>query len=107
MSQLVYSICWNSKEVGSNASEEMDLLARARASRQREKLPLSCPLSGLPAEGVAQIGGRSSYIKRSGLKVCVFPPQGSRLEIDFPTLNGLIKQKYLPGMPIHFFLYFS
>jgi hypothetical protein len=37
MSQLVFSICWNPEEVGSNASEGIDLLARVRASRQEER----------------------------------------------------------------------
>jgi hypothetical protein len=35
MSQLVFSILWNPKEVVPSASEGMDLLVRTRASRQR------------------------------------------------------------------------
>jgi hypothetical protein len=33
MAQLVFSISGNPEEVGSNATEEMDLLVRARARR--------------------------------------------------------------------------
>ena len=36
MSQPVFSICWNPEEVVSNYSNGMEVLARARASRQRE-----------------------------------------------------------------------
>ena len=35
MSQLVFSMCCDPKELGSNASEEMDLAVRERAKRQR------------------------------------------------------------------------
>ena len=34
---MVFSVCQNPKEVGSNANEEMDLSVRARESRQREQ----------------------------------------------------------------------
>lgn len=36
MSELVFSRCWNPKQVGSDASEGMDLAVGVRASRQRE-----------------------------------------------------------------------
>ena len=67
MSQLILSIRWNTEEVGSDASKEMGLLARARA-----RLP-SLSLNRLPAEDVVQVKGGSSYFRRSGLKVCVTP----------------------------------
>lgn len=42
---LFFIICWIAKEVGSKASEGMNLLARARVGRQREKIILLlCPL---------------------------------------------------------------
>jgi hypothetical protein len=43
MSQLVFSISWYPKEVGSNASEGMDLLGRVRASRKEMECPSSVP----------------------------------------------------------------
>jgi hypothetical protein len=43
-------MCWNPEEVGSRATEGMDLPGKMRASF----LPLS-PLNKLPAEGVALI----------------------------------------------------
>jgi hypothetical protein len=57
MSQLFFSTCWNPEEVGSNANEGIDLLARARASRQRKRASflLPCPLYRLPAKGVVQL----------------------------------------------------
>lgn len=38
MSQLVFSEHWNLKEIGSNTSELMNLLARWRISRQRARV---------------------------------------------------------------------
>jgi hypothetical protein len=53
-----------------NASEGMDLLARReQASRQTAKPSFSVSLQRLPAEGVAHVGGVSSQLMRSGLKV--------------------------------------
>jgi hypothetical protein len=40
----VFMICQNLKEVGSYASEGMDLLAKVRANRQRASFFLPCPL---------------------------------------------------------------
>lgn len=40
MSQLVFSICWN-YELGSNALEGMDLLAKEQADREKSKVPSS------------------------------------------------------------------
>lgn len=49
----------------SNASEGIDLLVRARVSRQREEsFFLSYPLCGPPADSVAQIKGRSHLKKK-------------------------------------------
>ena len=33
----MFSICQNPEEVGSNAGEEMDLLARVRTNKQKER----------------------------------------------------------------------
>ena len=43
MSQLVFSICWNPKEVGSNASEGMDLPERLRAEMQAKNKSFLLP----------------------------------------------------------------
>ena len=40
---------------------------------------------------IPQIKGRSSHIKRAGLKM-YFP--ASRLKVDLPTSNDLIKKKF-------------
>lgn len=85
MPQLVFGICQNPREVGSNASEEwMDLPVRARASRQRESFHLPLPLYRLPIEGVDQIKGGSSYLRSSGLVVYC------------PTSNDFIRKKVAP-----------
>lgn len=57
MSQLVFSIRWNPKEVCSNASERMDLPVRVRVGRQSGSFLFPSPLFSLSAEGVAQIKG--------------------------------------------------
>jgi hypothetical protein len=69
MIQLVFSIYKNPKEVGSTASDGMDLPLRVRTSRQKSKFPLLCPSYRLPPEGVPQIKGGSSYLKRFELNV--------------------------------------
>lgn len=68
MSQLFFRIFPNSKEIGSNASGGTDLLPRARLCKQEYKFPW-CPLCRLPAEGMAQIIGGSSHLKRYGLEL--------------------------------------
>lgn len=37
MSQLVFSICQNFEDVGSNANEGIDLLTRAKKNEERDK----------------------------------------------------------------------
>ena len=72
VSQLVFSICWNSREVDSNAGEGVDLVGgQEQAGRERDFL-LPCLFYKLGAESVAQIKDRSSHLKRSVLKVCLF-----------------------------------
>lgn len=64
VSQLIICICWDPREVGSNASEGTDVLARPRRRRRRNEpflLPFS--LHRLPEKGVAQIKGVSSRLK--------------------------------------------
>lgn len=70
MSQLVFSICWNPEEAGSNASEGRNMLARRRQAGQEQKLP-SVSLYRLPAESVAQIKGVSSCLKIRFKGVCL------------------------------------
>ncbi|CAO2643094.1 hypothetical protein LEMLEM_LOCUS26503 [Lemmus lemmus] len=65
--QLVFSICWNPKEVGYNSGEGMDVLAkRGQAVKEEENLPSPMSLYRLPAEVVVQVRGVSSH-----LKVCI------------------------------------
>ena len=70
MPQLLFSMCWNPEEVGSNASEGMDLPARQEQAKRASSL-LPCPLYRQSAEGGAQITGKFSHLKRSGLKMCL------------------------------------
>lgn len=42
VSQLVFITLWNPKEVGSNASEVMDLPARTSVERESKLLPAGC-----------------------------------------------------------------
>lgn len=51
MSQLVFSVSLP-EEVGSNASEGMDLLAIQKQADKDQKLPSSISFNRLPAEGV-------------------------------------------------------
>lgn len=60
---------WNPKDVGSSASEEMDMLARRGQAGKEKSFLLPCPLSRLPTEGVTQIGSVPSHLKRCGVKV--------------------------------------
>jgi hypothetical protein len=94
MSQLVVSIFWNSDVVGSDASEGMDLTVRVRENRQREsRLLYPCPLYRLPEEGVAQNKGRSSYHKRSRIKVHL-PPSNDFLKKTIPLWRGVLISSY-------------
>lgn len=63
MSQQVFSISWDTREIGSNARR----VGRESNSRQAKKkhFLLAHPFSRLPPEGVAQISGGSSHFKRS------------------------------------------
>ena len=64
-------------------------------SRPKANLPSSMSLSRLPAQGMAQDRGHSSYLKSSGLKVCL-----STLKIHIRSESFLqIKQKPLTGVP--------
>lgn len=67
MSQPVFSIHLNLKEVDSKGKE--DLVARQEETDKKQKLPSSVSLHRLPADDMNQIRGRSSCLKRSGLEV--------------------------------------
>jgi hypothetical protein len=63
MSQLVFSIHQNHKEVVSNTNEGMDLQAGKESKLLSSMSFIWC------AEGVNQINGGSSHFQQSGLKV--------------------------------------
>lgn len=86
MSQLVFAICSNPKEVGSNSSEGMEQSVRQGKQAKRASFLPPCPLSRLPPKRVAQIKGGPYHFKISGLKM------------SLPTSNYLIqkKKKILP-----------
>jgi hypothetical protein len=73
MSQLVFSRCWNPKEVGSNASEGMDL-PRCKQADKEQELPSSMSLYRFPAEDVQVHSGLKVCLSNSssGLKECLF-----------------------------------
>lgn len=72
MSQLVFNIWLNVKEVGFNAIEGMDLSLSMRPSRQRESHhPSSMSFIWLPEEGVVQTKGGSIHNKNKSL-ICFF-----------------------------------
>lgn len=90
VSQLVFNIHYNPKEINSNVSEWMDLPVRARANRQRKQASsfhifLTELWSWLklifPALRKICIKGGSSHLERSGLKV------------ELPISNGLVTNK--------------
>jgi hypothetical protein len=85
MLQLIFSIHQNAKEVGSNVNKGMDLLGSREQTGKEQKHSSSMFLYTLPAEGVAQIKGGSSHLKRSGLKVAL------------PTSDDLIKKNKNPS----------
>ena len=70
MPRLLFIICWNPKEVGSNASEGRNLLVRVGARKQREQASFFHVLC-IQATGrsMPQIKGASSHLRRSGLEV--------------------------------------
>jgi hypothetical protein len=70
MSWLVSSIHWNPKDMGSNASEGVDLLTRVEGTGKERVLPSFIPfiLYSLPTKGVAQIwrsGSQEAEARRS------------------------------------------
>lgn len=54
---------WNPKEVGSNPSEGMDVLARRGQAGKERMFPFPMSLHTLAGEGVAHIEGVSSHLK--------------------------------------------
>jgi hypothetical protein len=85
MSQLVFSIYLNTEEVGTYASERMNLLVRKEQAVKDLPSPLS--LYRLQEEGVANISDRIFFpIKRSRLKVCL-PTSRSKLEACLSQLK--------------------
>lgn len=63
MSQLISRIHLNPKEVGSNPTEGMDVLARRGQAGKERKLPFPMSLHRLAGVGVARITGMSSHLK--------------------------------------------
>ena len=96
MSQLIFYVCWNLEEVGSNGSGG-DVLAIWQQAGKEQKLLSSMLLYRLQEEGMSHIKGMFSCFKiwtkdpclpapRSGSR-WVFLPQRSRLEVDSSTSN--------------------
>lgn len=99
MSLPVCSICGNPKEIGSSASEGMNVLSRHAEGKQGKSKSIF-PLSPCQAEGVAQNKGASSYLKIR-IKDVYLPTSRVR------TRSGLIhfNPSKTTGMP-HFWIVF-
>lgn len=69
MPPLVFSTHQRPEEVGSNACQGMNLLARRKLVGQEQKCPPSVSFYRLLAEGVAHIRGRFYYLQWSVPKV--------------------------------------
>ena len=61
---MVFSRHWNPEEVGSRATEGMDLPERARASGKDKAFSFFLSFIRLPAEGGAEIKVGSFHLKR-------------------------------------------
>jgi len=66
MSQPVFNVCWTPEEVGSEASERMDLVAGKSKKAKSKGLLLPRLYIGLQ-QNVILIRAGSSQLKRSGL----------------------------------------
>lgn len=62
--------CQTLEEVDSDACEE-NLPKRSKEPGQEQSLFLLCPLYRVPPEGLGQIKGGSSHLRRSELQVCL------------------------------------
>lgn len=87
--------CWDPEDIGFNASERTDLLARWEQAGNEKKLPSSMSLGRLPAESVTQIRNVFSQLEQSGLKVCL-PASRFRLKACFSQLKRSGLEVYLP-----------
>lgn len=83
ISQLVFSLCWNPKEVDFNANKGMDILGSHGKTSKEQKLSSSMSIYRLKAEDIFQIQVVPSH-PRSRAKVYVFLPQWSGLEVESP-----------------------
>lgn len=68
-----------SKEIGSNVSEVIDLLARGGQAGKEQTFPFSMSLYGLPADHTAQV----KCLQHRG----IFLLQISGIEVELPTSN--------------------
>lgn len=68
-----------SKEIGSNANEVIDLLARGGQAGKEQTLPFSMSLYGLPADHTAQV----KCLQHRG----IFLLQISGIEVELPSSN--------------------
>lgn len=88
MSCVVFSLGWNPKEVGGNASKGMDGQARQGQGGKERELHTILPRPYIGFQQKVwprlQVCLRSS---RPGSKVCVFLPPRSGLEMDSSTSN--------------------
>lgn len=92
ISQLAFSTQQTPKEVCSNASEEIDFLARVKQAGKKNKQSFPKNLCMLLAEGMVHIKSVFLFFKRS------------RLKMSLPSLNDLIG-KLVPQGSTYLFLF--
>lgn len=91
MSLLVFSICWSRKDIGSNGSEGMDVLARLE---QSFLLPFLTSV-----EGLAQIKGVPSRLKVQIKGLCL-PTQRSGFPHFKPSKKSLTSVPSISGLKL-------
>lgn len=79
VSRLVFTMCWDPEDIGSNASEEMDVLPTWGQVVKEQKLPSFMSLGRFPAD-VAQIKG-VSYCLVIWIKDKCLPDSISKLKV--------------------------
>ena len=84
ISQLVFGLCWNPKEVDFNANKGMDTLGSHGKTSGEQKLSSFMSIYRLPAENIFQIQIVPSHLRCRG-RVYIFLPQRSGLEVESPN----------------------
>lgn len=101
MSQLVFCLCWNPEEAGSNANEGMNVLTMSGQAGEEQELPSSMSLHQFPAGGMAHIKGMSSHLKIRIKVVCLSTSNvWTRNELTYfkPSRKSLTAVRSISGL---------